>query len=104
MSPRNLKLTRCELLWVRVKIAGASHLYVGSFYRKPDEDDSDYLLNLETNLQQISNGSHIWLGGYFNLPGIDWESECVKPYTNHPSESQQLLTIAKDFFSRPDCN
>ena len=98
-EPEELKVkSGCELLWVRVKIVGASYLYVGSFYRKPDEDDSDYLLNLETYLQQIPTGSHIWLGGDFNLPGIDWESECVKPYASHPSESQQLLTIAKDCF------
>ena len=53
-EPEELKVdTRCELQWVRVKVVWASHLYVGSFYRTPDETDPDYLFNLETYLQRI---------------------------------------------------
>ena len=54
--------------------------------------------NLKTYLQRIPSGSHIWLGGDFNLPGIDWESECVEPCATHSQESELLLSIAKDCF------
>ena len=90
--------SRCELQWVRVKVVGASHLHVGSFYHTPDETDPDYLSNLETCLQRIPSGSHIWLGGDFNLPGIDWDSESVKPYATHSQKSHQLLTVARNCF------
>ena len=86
--------SRCELQWVRVKAVGASHLYVGSFYRTPDETDPDYLSNLETYLQLIPSGSHIWLGGDFNLPGIDWDSESVKPYATHSPQPFSRITPA----------
>ena len=98
-EPEELKVdSRCELQWVRVKVVGTSHLYVGSFYRTRDETDPDYLSNLETYLQWIPSGSHIWLGGDFNLPGIDWDSESVKPYATHSQESHQLLSVAKNCF------
>ena len=42
--------------------------------------------------------SHIWLGGDFNLPGINWDSESVKPYATHSQESHQLLSVAKNCF------
>ena len=44
------------------------------------------------------NGSHLWLGGDFNLPGIDWQNECVRPYAAHSAVCHQMLDISKNSY------
>jgi hypothetical protein len=42
-QPEELKYDQdCELIWVKLKITGAKDLYVGSFYRPPNNNDPEY--------------------------------------------------------------
>jgi hypothetical protein len=43
-------------------------------------------------------GAHIWLGGYLNLSGIDWQNENIKHNSQHTAECHQLLDISKTAF------
>ena len=88
----------CELVWANVQVPGTNQLFVGSFYRPPDEDKPDYLSRLQSSLSRIPAGAHGWLGGDFNLGDIDWSNECVRPYANDSGLCKQLLDISKDNF------
>ena len=68
--------------------------------RPPDNRDSIYLDNLQTYLAKIlaHKGAHIWLGGYLNLSGIDWQNENIKHNSQHTAECHQLLDISKTAF------
>ena len=81
----------CELVCTQIQVPGTNQLFVGSFYRPPDETDPDYLGQLNTYLSKILVGAHIWMGG-----DTDWETESIKPYASKPGLSNQLITIAKD--------
>ena len=99
-EPEELKAdsNSCELVWSKVKIIGCNDLYIGSFYRPPNRTDPDYISNLQSYLSRIptSNGAHLWLGGDFNLPDINWEDENVKPYASNGTLCNQLLSTVKD--------
>ena len=90
----------CELVWAKVKVQGSSDLYIGSFYRPPDKTDAEYLQHLQSTLSRIptDKGAHLWLGGDFNLPDINWEEENVNNYASNSFSCNQLLAIMKDSF------
>ena len=44
-----------------------------------------------------SNKEHIWLGGDFNLPDIDWDTLSPKPGATAPGLSKIHLEISNDF-------
>ena len=75
----------CEVVWVKVKVKGTSDLYIGSFYRPPDKNNPEYLQQLHSLLNRIptDKGAHLWLGGDFNLPNINWEDESVSQYASN---------------------
>ena len=88
----------CELLWAHVQVPRSSQLFIGSFYRPPDENDPGYLDQLQSCLSKIPTGAHTWIGGDFNLGDIDWTTDSVKQYANKPGLCHQLLRISKDNF------
>jgi hypothetical protein len=90
----------CELIWAKLKIKGSKDLYIASCYRPPDNRSIIYLDNLQTYLANIlaHKGAHIWLGGYFNLSGIDWQNENIKHNSQHTAEFHELLDISKNAF------
>ena len=92
--------TDCELLCVKVRVKGSSDLYIGSFYSPPDKTDPEYLQCLQTTINRIptDKAAHLWLGGDFNLPDINWEEETVAPYGSYSTLSNQLLTVMRDSF------
>ena len=62
----------CELIWVKLEMAGSHPLYIGAFY-KPKEDDPDSLLELRKSLDLVSKQKgNIWLLGDFNMPKLTW--------------------------------
>ncbi|VDI22092.1 Hypothetical predicted protein [Mytilus galloprovincialis] len=98
-EPEELKINdNWELIWIQIKITGTNNLYVESFYRPPDADDTEYLAHLHTSLSRIPEGTHVWLGGDFNLGDINWEDECVKQCAAKSGPSHHLLNISKDHF------
>ena len=90
----------CEVVWVKVKVKGSSDLYIGSFYRSPDKNKPEYLQQLHKLLNKIptDKGAHLWLGGDFNLPDINWEEESVGLYASNSAVAQQLLDTSRDFY------
>ena len=98
-EPEEMKVEgSCELIWAHVQVPGSSQLFIGSFYRPPDENDPGYLDQLQSRLSKIPTGAHTWIGGDFNLGDIDWTTDSVKQYANKPGLCQQLLRISKDNF------
>ncbi|XP_062578472.1 uncharacterized protein LOC134240394 [Saccostrea cucullata] len=96
--PEELKVEGAhELLWVKVKVKSVPDLYVGSFYRPPTAADSGYLEVLRQSLTRIPRSAHIWLGGDFNLPDMDWSTDSPQPSGSNITLCNQLITIASDF-------
>ena len=88
--------TDCKVVWARVKVKGSSDLYIGSIYRPPDKTSPDYLQHLQSMLSRIptDKGSHLWIGGDFNLSYINWKEETVLQYATSATVSNQILTLA----------
>ena len=98
-EPEEMKVEgSCELIWAQVQVPGSSHLFIGSFYRPPDENDLSYLDQLQSCLSKIPTGALTWIGGDFNHGDIDWTTESVKQYANKSGLCHQLLQISKDHF------
>jgi len=84
-----------EIIWAKVTIDNAKPLVIGSFYRPPG-DNVAKLENLGSsldNLQKSCKDKTIHLGGDFNAPGIDWESNSVTPTAYKPGICKKLLDI-----------
>ena len=88
----------CKLIRAHDQVPGTSLLFIGYFYRPPDENDPGYLDQLQSCLSKISTGALTWLEGNFNLGDIDWTTDSVKQYANKPGLCHQLLRISKDNF------
>ena len=88
----------CKMIWVQIQVIGASHLYVGTFYRPPDIDNPDYLSHLDASLSRIPEGAHVWIGGDFNLADINWTVNSVCPSATKPTLCSQLIDITNDWF------
>lgn len=91
--------TKCEIVWVTIKIQGAKDLTIGSFYRSQQFGNKpEYFDALRESLDNIkkSNGQ-ILLGGDFNLPGVDWDLLAVRPGGSYANLSRQMLDITSDF-------
>ena len=63
----------CELLWVKLQIQGLPDLHIGSFYRPPKTTDEAYLAALNHSISKVlyNRNCNVWLGGDFNLGGIN---------------------------------
>ena len=65
-EPEELKAgDECELVWAKLKVQGSKDLYIGSFYRPPDNNDPEYLDQLQKFISRVptQNGAHLWIGG-----------------------------------------
>ena len=68
--------TKCEIVWVAIKIQGSKDVTIGAFDRSPQFGDTyDYMNELHESINKIkrTNNEQIWLTGDFNLPDIDWD-------------------------------
>lgn len=67
--------TNCEIIWIKLEIAGSEPLYIDAYYR-PHESDLLSLEELGKSLKLVSqNKGTIWLAGDFNFPTITWEDQ-----------------------------
>ena len=92
--------TKCEIVWVTIKIQGSKDVTIGAFYRSPQFGDTyDYKNELRESINKMKrkNNEHIWLAGDFNLPDIDWDLLNTKPGGVAPGLSKQLIGITNDF-------
>ena len=85
----------CELKWVSIHVKGITPLYIGAFYRS-QKTDSEYMLKLEEAIQKIPKNASIWLLGDFNMPDIDWNTNCFRPGGRYPGPSKTMIDIALD--------
>ena len=70
--------TNCELLWAQVQISKL--LTLQCFYRPPGSKiNTTEELVKSSNLISKKLNETIFLGGDFNLPGIDWNNELADP-------------------------
>ena len=68
---------KCEIIWVKVTVKAGSNMVIGCLYRPPGSA-AVVAEHLKENLENISSRfpDHvIVLGGDFNLPDIDWETQ-----------------------------
>ena len=92
--------TKCEIVWVAIKIQGSKDVTIGPFYISPQFGDTyDYMNELRESINKImrTNNEQIWLAVDFNLPDIDWDLLNTKPGGVTPGLSKQLIEIANDF-------
>ena len=89
----------CELLWVRIQIAGSKTILFGTFYRTPNQSGEYYMNLLRQSLEKIKpdRGTIICLGGDFNLGEINWDSLSLELGCRKPTISCQLLDLICDF-------
>ena len=93
--PEKLQLqTDSEMLWVEIKIQSAKNLFVCAFYKPPSMNHEGIFDDLESTISKISSDAHIWIGGDFNLDGINWESNSVREHAYHSKTCQELLNLA----------
>ena len=86
----------CELLWVEIQARSSKNIIIGSFYR-PQHTDVSYLNKLHTSLFHISQkNAHVWLGGDFNLPSIDWVNTTYIRGGRYKTESERMIEISSD--------
>ena len=92
----NSRQEDCELIWVEIQAKGSKNIIIGSFYR-PQHTDTSYLNKLHTSLLQISQkNAHVWLGGDFNLPSINWEQATYTKGGRYKQESERMVEISCD--------
>ena len=91
----------CEMVWAQVQLVGSKALYIGAFYRPQTQKDLKYMNELRQSLTIIKNShkGNIWLGGDFNLGGINWQDQSINQGTciSPKNLSEQLIDIANDF-------
>ena len=94
---REYKLeTDCEILWVKICIAGCKSLHICAYYN-PHEENELSLANFVKSVQLVHNlSSHIWIAGDMNFPGYDWLNNCLKPNCSYPSLTTRLVDLIDD--------
>ncbi len=81
--------TDCELIWVKITIAGCKALNICCYYR-PDVNDEASLEQFENSLNRLKNKTqNVIIAGDFNFPGWIWNKNESENYiktnaTNHP--------------------
>ena len=58
--------TKCEIVWVTIKIQGSKDVTIGAFYRSPQFGATyDYMNELRESINKMKrkNNEHIWLAG-----------------------------------------
>ena len=71
--------TDCEIIWCKLNIIGCRTLYLGSFYRPPNqkpEIEQKYLEAFNSSLTRImsNKNAHVLVGGDFNCGNIEWST------------------------------
>ena len=91
--------TSCEISWVKIQLQNNNYMIVGVYYRPPNAS-VDSLHELRNSISKVKDKyprAKIFLGGDFNLPGINWESCSHIPLKSHKAECEYLLKTAADF-------
>ena len=91
--------TDCEVRWVKIHLQSKKTLLVGVFYRPP-KTGVKVLSELHRSIAKIRSDypdALLFLGGDFNLPGIDWEDVRHRPGISKMNLCESLLSTAAEF-------
>ena len=88
--------TECEAIWAQIQIANVKTLYIGSFYRPPD-DDTGPIEELRKALGRIPKESQVWLGGDFNCASIDWSTLSKTTYSTHSKVCDLIIETSVEY-------
>ena len=95
--------TNCEMVWVKLEVAGVHPLYICAYY-KPTEEDQDSMLELRRSIELVKRQTaetkgNIWVLGDFNLPKLTWtdRSPSVKPDCSLTKTYDLFLDLLNDF-------
>ena len=93
--------TDCEIIWCKLNIIGCRTLYLGSFYRPPNqkpESEQKYLEAFNSSMTRImsNKNAHVLVGGDFNCGNIEWSTMQVPEGVPNRRVQGQLLEIAQE--------
>ena len=89
----------CELLWAQLQIKDAKSVFLGCFYRPPN-DGIESLHQLDQSLSKLygsNNSPNAWIGGDFNLSEIEWDTCTVQKYATKGPLCQPLLKMTTEY-------
>ena len=86
-----------ETVWAKISTQNNGDMYVGSFYRRPNEYTPAQMECLDGVLKQVrdiakNDASTIILGGDFNAKDINWDTQTIKPGSSMKSLCSKLLS------------
>ena len=90
--------THSEIIFIDLKLKGQQNVKIGCLYRPPDSDE-DYMKELGVVLGQVDpqHKNNIWIGGDFNLAGIDWNNLTTLPSSPNTKICSALIETINDF-------
>ena len=92
--------TNCEIVWVKLEVAGAHPLFICAYY-KPKEEDQESLEELRRSVDELKKHSkgNIWILGDFNLPNLTWTDNIpsMKPDCASSKTYDLFLDLLNDF-------
>ena len=94
---------KCEVVWAKIALANSSPMYIGSFYRPPNDTSTESLEALEQSMDHISNITKnnskvsVVIGGDFNADGIDWETCVVSEKCSKKPICSKIIEIFDKF-------
>jgi len=87
-----------EQVWCSLQIPNKFRLYICSFYRPPNSDETP-LLSLYDSLQNIITGESgsrnrkVFVSGDFNLPEIDWNAICSEDFEHSIASYKRPILV-----------
>ena len=102
IQPVNME-SECESVWGKISLKDKSDLYIGSFYRRPNEYNTSQIEDLEQDLNHISDltknndNYSLILGGDFNARDIDWLTHSIKFESTMRPLCEKILSVFADF-------
>ena len=93
----SLESLSSEIVRMRLSIAKANHLYVVTYYRPPDNDES--VNGLEAALEDLQDitknnpKSSIVVAGDFNAKDIQWDTLSTSPESNKETMCEIINTL-----------
>ena len=83
---------------MKIDIKGSKTLIIGAIYL-PHTDDIEGLEFFKTAAHRASqyNNASIWIAGDFNLPGIDWGANTIKPRTTSLDIHERFIEYLQDY-------
>ena len=85
-------------MWIKVSLSPNKFIIIGVFYTPKSELNSLVELRKSiTKLRITYPETPLFLGGDFNLPGINWDTLTYSPTASKKAQWEYLLNIAADF-------